>query len=428
MQSKSTFFRLVCFAAMLFVLAGCDERDISNATKAARARAAADSAFTELTAARDVHSGLVLAAAPKSGFRYVKGQIQGSTPETLAAMPMRIASISKTFTATLVLQLAEEGRLNLDQPIGELLTDADMPTGFSVAQLHARAGNALGERITVRQLLNHTSGLADVFFDDATAGAPAISFANRYIFNLLGLLAEDLQRRQWQGGRDLLGYYFVQKLHEIPFGAPGAAFHYSDTNYFLLGLIIERATAQPLTQAYRTRIFDPLGLNTAVFEWYEPRRGEPMPHYINLQVIVDAAGPQLPQPLPLPPELANADVVAQGYNTSFDWAGGGLLLSANDLDVFFRALLQGKLFRQAGSLASMQTFVSAPGGIGAYGLGLMRADVDGRACYGHGGAWGTQVWYCPERDLSLVFASNQLVNDPEEASVKLLAKLLPIFQ
>jgi D-alanyl-D-alanine carboxypeptidase len=301
-----------------------------------------------------------------------------------------------------------------------------MPSGFTVAQLHAGQGNAQGQRLSVRQLLNHTSGLANIFFDRATAAELRVAFSERYILNILGVLPEALETHQWQGGRELLGYYFAQKYHEIPAGEPGAAFHYSDTNYFLLGLIIERVTGQTLAQAYRSRIFDRIGLNQAVLEWYEPRRAEPMPHYMNLQAIVDAAGLQLPQPLP--PQLANADVVALGLNTSFDWAGGGLLLSANELDTFLRALLAGKLFQQPGTLTLMQNGVPVPGTSAAYGLGLIHRDIEGVACYGHGGSWGVEAWYCPSRDVSLVFASNQFVHDPEEESAQLLAKLLPILK
>ncbi len=412
------------FAATALPTAGDDSH---RAAPQRQAFAATRLAFKALTEQPGVRTGLVLATAPRERFRAFRTQMQGIAPQSVASMPMRAASIGKVFTGTIVLQLVEEGRLRLDQPLGELLSDADMPAGYTLAQLHAVDARALGACITLRQLLNHTSGLADVFFDRARTAELPVSFAERYIYNVIGALPERLHQRRWQGGRDLLGYYFAQNYPAVAVAAPGQRYHYSDVNYFLLGLIIERITAQPLAQSYRQRIFEPLRLSSAEFEWYEARRNLPMPHSMNIQAFLEATLGAPPRPLP--PELANADVVALGLDTSFDWAGGGIMLSANDLDTFLRALLRGALFKHASTLRLMQTGVAMPQQGRAYGLGLMmRRDAGGMVCYGHDAAWGIEAWHCPKADVGLVLATNQLVSDTDRIASPLLAALLRAFR
>jgi D-alanyl-D-alanine carboxypeptidase len=412
------------FLAILIgiLLGACDDPKSNNSPKSVQAQAAVEQGFNALSSDPSVRTALVFATVPSRAFRALASQAPGIAGNDAANTLLRAASISKMFTAVLVLQLAEEGRLQIDQPITQTLGDTDMPPGYRLAQLHNRSGQEIGGQITVRQLLNHTSGLADIFFDEATAATQPLSLAQRYILNMVGALSEGLETRQWQGGRELLGYYFQQRYHEIPFSLPGERYHYADTNYFLLGLMIERLTGQRLADVYRQRIFTPLGLYNASLEWYEPRRGEPMHHFIKVEV--DPA--QLPAPLR--PELANADIVALGFNTSFDWAGGGLLLSANDLDQFLRALFAGKLFQHNQTLALMRESVSVGVSGNRYGLGLAQRDVEGVTCYGHEGAWGIQAWHCPPRDLTLVSATNQFAIDPESATTQLLGKLVAIYR
>lgn len=398
---------------------------VSDAQKIMGAHAAVAQVFNDMTRQPGVETALVLATAPSAKFHAFKTQMKGIAPSTVADMPMRTASLGKMFTAVVILQLLEEQRLRLDQRLGELLHDADMPPGYTVAGLHALGGVARGGSITVRQLLNHTSGLADMFFDRASAAELPVSFAERYVLNTVGVLPDALHLRQWQGGRDLLGYYFAQRYPQIVLALPGEQYHYSDVNYFLLGLIAERVTGQPLAQLYRERIFDPLRLSSAEFEWHEPRRALPMPHYLNMQAFLEASFGPLPQPLP--PTLANAEAVSLGLNTSFDWGGGGLMLSARDLDTFLRALLGGGLFKHRSTLVLMQNGVAMGDGR-HYGLGLIRRDVGSLACYGHDGAWGIEAWHCPQRDLTLVLATNQLVSPTDTPVSQLLSKLLRIYK
>lgn len=140
------------------------------------------------------------------------------------ATRMRIASISKVFTAVVVLQLVEEGALQLDAPIATWLPDL-LPTG---------------NIITVRQLLNHTSGLYD-YLEDRT-------FRNQ---------AYQHPERAWAPA-ELVAYAARFPASFAP-GTPGQ-FDYSSTNYVILGMLVEQVTGHSLAQEMRQRIFDPLEL------------------------------------------------------------------------------------------------------------------------------------------------------------------------
>ena len=136
-----------------------------------------------------------------------------------------LASISKTFTAAVVLQLVEEGRLRLDQPVAPLLP-----------------AFGLDRRITVRMLLDHTSGLPDFFFGKGIDAA--------------------LQARPgatWTAARS---WSFVPAKHAVP----GRSWYYSNTNYLLLGELVTAVTGNPVAVEIRRRLLDPLGLGTA---WYQ---------------------------------------------------------------------------------------------------------------------------------------------------------------
>ncbi|QWF15061.1 serine hydrolase domain-containing protein [Lysobacter capsici] len=143
-----------------------------------------------------------------------------------ASTKYKIASITKAFTAVLILQLHEQGRLDLDAPMRRYLPD------------YRGSG---GDWVTLRQLLNHTSGLVN--FDQVTDAAQAIrsGLPNYQLPHTARQLADD--------------YCSGDLVHE-----PGAKFDYNNCDYIALGLIIERAYGQPYEQVLQQRIIDPLGL------------------------------------------------------------------------------------------------------------------------------------------------------------------------
>ncbi|WP_328322411.1 beta-lactamase family protein [Kribbella sp. NBC_00382] len=233
----------------------------------------------------------------------------------------RIGSVTKTFTATVVLSLVAEGLVDLDQPIEHWLPGV-VPSG---------------DGISVRRLLNHTSGLYN-YTNDLPDSARIV----RERFD------------HWEPQR-ALGLAFA---HE-PLFAPGAEWSYSNTNYTLLGLLIEAVTGGSYAAAVRARVLEPLDLGRTKVPGDEPELPEPHAHGY---LLVDDESVDLDE-----------------LNPSQAWAAGGLISTAADLNKFFAELLAGELLPPE-QLESMLTTV------GDYGLGIGRRQLaDGTVLWGHNG-------------------------------------------
>jgi D-alanyl-D-alanine carboxypeptidase len=251
----------------------------------------------------------------------------------------RIASVTKTYVAATALRLHEAGKLDLQSTIDQYL-----PAQW--IDLLRRDGYNPGE-ITVRQLLSHTSGLAD------HAQAP------QFIATVKANPAT-----KWTPSED------VEHLVEWtqPVGKPGEKYSYSDTGYILLGTIIERVSGQPLPKAVRTQLaLSGRGLPDTYWERAEPARGRTRAHQF-----------------------------FEGEDT-YDWdpsmdlyGGGGIVATPADMATFFDALLAGRIFRNGATLALMQSPVGLPAD-SPYRLGLLTYSFDGVAATGHSGFWGTLV-------------------------------------
>ena len=279
----------------------------------------------------------------------------------------RIASMSKTFTATVVLQLVEEGKLGLDKSVAEQLPDR------SYVRFEKLVRNGYGRKITVRQLLTHTSGLADYISDE------------RFVAGVM-----NHPQTQWSPKMIFEKYYEYGLDREERF-PPGQGFYYSDTNYVLLGLLIEHITGQSLAKNYRERITGPLAMQNTFLEFYEAPRGKSPMSYPYHELVS-----------------------TQEVNTSFDWGGGGLVSTVEEIDRFLRALLQGKLFQKKATLNTMLSFrpeadarfaLGLPGS--EYGMGIRRLSFEKRTLIGHSGSWGCIMYYDPAQDLSIVATVNQ---------------------
>ncbi|WP_164699799.1 serine hydrolase [Modestobacter sp. KNN46-3] len=249
---------------------------------------------------------------------------------------VRIASNTKTFVATVVLQLVEEGLVDLDAPIEQYLPGL------------VRGPGGDGNAITVRQLLQHTSGLPD--YDDVVV-ADYLAVQHRYV-----------------EPHQLLDIALARPASF----APDAGWEYSNTNYVLAGLLVQEVTGRPIGEEITTRVVEPLDLD----DTYWPHEGEQElrgahPH-----------GYYAPEP-----GAEQADVTVQ--DPSFGWAAGQLVASPGDLLEFFTALVDGELLGPA-MLAEMQSTVPAPGsaasGDEAYGLGLQTFTLScGGTAWTHGG-------------------------------------------
>ncbi len=245
----------------------------------------------------------------------------------------RVASVTKSFVATVALQLVDEGRLSLSDTVERWLPGL-LP---------------YGDQVTLRQVLNHTSGVPD------------------YIVAVLFEIFLGDRFRSWQPEELVASIAAQPQLF-----APGAAWSYSNTNYVLAGLIIERATGTLLGQEIRRRIVRPLRLRDTSFPvnfpWIAGR------HSGGYSIEFDEQFQPIVGPL--------RDVTM--YNPSGTWAAGNIVSDIDDIARFYQALLGGRLL-SAARLADMKAAVEtgAPGT--RYGLGLVVIDTPCGPLFGHTG-------------------------------------------
>lgn len=290
-----------------------------------------------------------------------------------------IGSITKVFVASVVQQLADEGRLDLDTTpraiLGEAVT-GDIPN----------AGTA-----TLRQLLNHTSGVPTWEFD--------ADWIRR------GRGENLLTSRPWRKDETL---DYLRHGRHAATNAPGAAYAYSNSNYTLLGLVIEKVTGHDAVQELHARVLDPLGLRDIRMEGFEPVDAARIParYHFNTAEFRRDAGLH-PSFRPVAPALI--DVSAS--NLSTEWTAGGLMATARDLAVFARALRDGAVVGPAG-LRRMQDFVPThddtdPGS--AVGEGLFRETLEEGALIGEDGGvlgFGAVMGWLEHEDLVVVVMTN----------------------
>ncbi|BFV60876.1 hypothetical protein KCMC57_up59800 [Kitasatospora sp. CMC57] len=244
----------------------------------------------------------------------------------------RIGSQSKTFTAATVLQLVDEGKVSLDSAIDTYLPGTVTGNGYD------------GTRITVRQLLQHTSGVAAY---DPLASIALVEPDGTY--KLTTLVREGLKR--------------------APVSAPGGGFTYSNTNYLILGLLVEKVTGIPVHQAVTQRIIEPLGLTGTVFP-VPGNRALPAP------AVPGYHGARLGPFYFWSPVL--------DYDPSVFSSAGAVISTLEDLSTFYEALTTGRVVSPA-ALAEMEkpsTVTPIP-----YGLGIVRTTLScGGEAWGHNGA------------------------------------------
>ncbi|WP_246078742.1 serine hydrolase domain-containing protein [Modestobacter excelsi] len=309
----------------------------------------------------------------------------GTEPVTLADH-VRIGSNTKTMTATVILQLVDEGRIGLDDPVSWYRPD--VPNG---------------ENITIAQLLDMSSGLAN-YTTDLELNEQMDSNPGR-VWNPEELLA--------------IG------LAEPPAFPPGEGFLYSNTNYVLLGVIIEQLTGVPVEQAFQERIFDPLGLGETSFPALtDASIPEPHPRTYTFGTNVETI-----DSLVLPPEVQAAaragtlePMDVTDANPSWGWTAGAGISTAPDLADYVEELVGGGLLSpqlQQERIASVQPLDPDDPASPGYGLGLASFGP----VYGHSGELpGTNSFmgYDPVRDITVVtWASTAPAPNGEGPAVEL---------
>lgn len=256
---------------------------------------------------------------------------------------LRLGSTTKTFVATVVLQLVGERRISLDQTVEQLLPG-----------VVSGAGND-GRTITVRDLLQHTSGLSDYIYDVFPDSSAQTYFANRWSAHK----PEEL---------------VALAMRHAPAFPAGTSWAYSNTNYVLAGMIIEKITGHTWEHQVHDRILRPLGLQHTDTPGTKPFL--PHPHTANYQQFT-VDGPLVDTTIPYRPFDSGAD--------------GSMTGTGRDLNRFFTALANGRLLKPA-ELAAMRTTVPVPQDSGhpagtRDGLGLFFTPLScGGGYLGHGGS------------------------------------------
>lgn len=292
----------------------------------------------------------------------------------------RIGSITKMFTAAVIVQLAEDGVLTLDDPLALWLPKVADQLPY-------------GDQITLRHLLAHTSGLFNVVEHEAYY---VDIFSAMVVDETAGIVTLDCVQRD---PHDTLARYVYGKDAQFE---PGTQWRYSNTNYTLLGMVIEAAAEMPLAEAYRTHIYEPLGMASTFLDCYE----EPV-----IDVVHGYTG------------FGDAMADVTELHESVGWSAGGLVSTAPDLVAFARGLFGGALFDDPESLAAMTT----PAPSSSNGLGVMlQEDSMGHAGYIAG--FRSVLNYVPEMDTVVVILYNHDGADPEQGLADVLNPALPLLQ
>lgn len=242
----------------------------------------------------------------------------------------RVGSVTKTFSAVVLLQLVDEGKLELDHSVNSYLP-----------------GLLPDDGITVRHVLSHRSGLYDYTNDMFAQTVPGFESVRNKVFGYQDLVKLSLKKPRTN--------------------APGAAYAYSNTNFVVAGMLIEKLTGHSVATEYENRIFMPLELSETFY--VHPSTAIPGRH-ANGYLTPDAAGAAL--------------VDATEQTVSWAQSAGAIISTAHDLDTFYSALIRGKLM-SAAQLTQMRKWTTV-NSTTSYGLGLRRRDLScGVSVYGHTG-------------------------------------------
>ena len=302
-----------------------------------------------------------------SGFSNLKSKTPMKPNDRLG-----LASTSKTFVAVAVLQLVEKGKLDLDKAISNYL-----PQKVSTNIPYSN-------EITVRQLLNHTSGVVE-YYDDK-----------------FHKLTYNRSRSQLWTATEAIELIYNRQ----PKAKPGKEYEYCDSNYILLEIIVEQTTGKLLAEVIREQILNPLGLKNTFTELREPNFKSNVTGYSD----------------------GSKDGILYSHKDLNEGNGlgdGGLIASASDTGKFLNALLARKKLLSPQMLEEMLNSVSAEKDNG-YGLGIAHFPTPFGKGIGHSGwAYGfvSLMLYFPDEDITAVV----LVNKHQDVTQKILKRVLKIY-
>ena len=336
-----------------------------------------------LTTRKPIEQAIIALESGDRSFQWIgaTGETDPDGKQVREETPFFIASIDKLYNATIVMMLSETGRIDLDDAISTYLPSA------VTRGLHQMGGVDQSERITVKHLLSHTSGLAD-WLEDYPKDGP--SLIDRVLHEGdMALTIEDLAVVV----RDQLAPHFPPQ----DFSAKRPKVRYSDTNFMLIIAIIEAVTGQPLHQVHEQLLYKPLDLRHTYFPGLsQPLDPTPEP------MVLRAKG----RPIHIPLLMRSIR---------------GMYSTAADTLTFLRRFVRNEIFQDPDTLASMQrnwnrfgfpldrAALRSPGWPIEYGLGIMRFRLPRvftpmhpmPSVLGHTGSTGCWLFWCPEWDILL---------------------------
>jgi D-alanyl-D-alanine carboxypeptidase len=273
----------------------------------------------------------------------------------------RVGSTVKMFTATTVLKLAEEGKIHLDDKISSYLQ----------GDIIDKIENA--DKATIRQLLQHSSGIYNYIQN--------LKFQTASLNDFI---------REWKPN-DLLKYAYNQKAYF----QPDEDVRYSNTGYIMLGMLIEKVEGKPFYKVFEEKLFIPLGLTMTKFA------GEDHIPYGTVRGYIDM--------------YSNLQVIESTYFSGWDYytADGGLISNPYDMNVFFRALMNGQIIN-SNSLNEMLTWKTPKEPDPeffpiSYGLGIFKIETEKGIAYMHSGdavGYYANMLYFPSDKTIIVYAVN----------------------
>jgi D-alanyl-D-alanine carboxypeptidase len=270
--------------------------------------------------------------------------------------PFVVGSVSKTFVAAAIMKLVDEGQLSLDGPLSKFRPD--YPNG---------------ENITVRQLLHHTSGIYDYF---AASNYDSLVFGS-------------MRGHEWTPDE------ILSTFKHDPYFAPGAGYHYSNTNFILLGLIVEQVTGQKLGDVYSDWFFGPLGMSETTFQGSGPPPSDAASGYLERAAGLKEQG----DGTDYRPSISAATVA---------WAAGAIDGSPRDITTWGDALYGGHLVSPQ-ALAQMEDWTYYPATDETYGLGTRSRVIEGERVFGHTGSirgFDAAMWHFPDTDMTISVMTN----------------------
>jgi D-alanyl-D-alanine carboxypeptidase len=271
--------------------------------------------------------------------------------------PFVVGSITKTFITAAVMQLADAGRLSIDDPLSNWIPD------FPNAQ-----------NITIRELLHHTSGIYD-YFDYPT-------------YNTQVFLTME--------GHSWTPQEILDTFVGAPYFPPGTGYHYSNTNFILLGLVVENITGQQIGDVLQGRFFTPLGLDSTYFQGSGPPPPTAAEGYLQRPVVLK----QISDSTDYRPTISAATVA---------WTAGSIDASAHDIALWGDALYGGHVVSPQ-ALDQMEQWTYYPPPIDeTYGLGTRSRVIENERVFGHTGSirgFDAAMWHFPQTDMTISVLTN----------------------